>query len=98
MPSSVHSMASSPRELQPHLPVALRIVAPTCPHLDEQEQVHGLFQDLSQLAPRLGADRPDRLPVLAEHDLTLACALDIDGLLDTNRAVFELSPLVCFHR
>ena len=35
-------------KLQPHLPIALRIVAPALAHLDEQEQVHLLLQDVGR--------------------------------------------------
>jgi len=43
-------------------------------------------------APRVCADRLDRLTAFAEHDLTLALALDIDRLLDSGRAVLEFLP------
>src|SRR4051812_31690407 len=69
-------------EFQPHLAIALRIVAPAFAHLDEQEQMHRRADDIDQFAARLRADILDRLAALAQHDLALALALDIDRLLD----------------
>src|SRR5258705_1446152 len=86
------------RELQPHLPITLRIVAPAFAHLHEQEQVHRLLDHLGDLTPRLGTDRLDGLAALAEHDLALAFALNIDGLLDSHRAVLALLPARSFDR
>src|SRR5258708_35550425 len=74
------------RKLQAHLAVALGVVAPAFAHLDEQEQVDGRLEHLRDLAPRLRADRLDGRPTLAQHDLALALALDIDRLLDPGRA------------
>src|SRR5215813_9240983 len=69
-------------EFQPHLTVAVGIVAPILAHLDEQEQMHGMAYDLGQFLPRVLADRLDGGSTLAEHDLALAFALDKDRLLD----------------
>src|SRR5262249_506968 len=77
------------RELESHVAVTIRIVAPVVAHLDEQKQVHGSFDHVGYFAPRVCADRLDRPAALAEHDLTLALALDIDRLLDSGRAVLE---------
>src|SRR5215475_3688558 len=81
------------RKFQADLAIALGIVAPPFAHLDEQEQVHRRLDDGCNLAPRLGADRLDGLPALAQHDLALAFALHIDRLLDAHGAVLELLPL-----
>ena len=43
---------------------------------------------------RLGADRLDGGAALAEHDLALALALDIDRLLDAHRAVLAVPSTV----
>src|SRR5215207_7507880 len=89
---------STPRELQPHLAVALRIVAPVLAHLDEQEEVDLGLGDLGDVAARRLADRLDGLAALAKHDLPLAFALDEDRLLDAHRAVLARLPLVGFDR
>ncbi len=47
---------------------------------------------------RRGSDGFDRLPAFAEHDLALAFALDIDRLLDANRAVPQLLPYLGLDR
>src|SRR5882672_8106169 len=86
------------RELQPHLPITLRVVAPAFAHLHEQKQVNRLLDHLSDLASRLGADRLDGLAALPKHDLALAFALNIDGLLDSHRAVLALLPARGFDR
>src|SRR5437588_360721 len=75
---------SIPRELQSHFAIARGVVGPSLAHLDEQEEVHRLLDQLGDFLARFGADRPDRLAALAECDLTLALALDVDGLLDTH--------------
>ena len=43
------------RKLQPHLAVALRVVAPAFPHLHEQEQVHRLLDRNSAISLRAAA-------------------------------------------
>src|SRR5690606_31458974 len=84
------------REVEPHLAVALGVVAPVLAHLDEQEEVDLLFEDLADLLPCRLADGADRLALVAEHDALLAVALDIDHLLDAHRAVLFLLPLLGF--
>src|SRR6187397_293513 len=85
-------------KLQTHLPVTLGVIAPAVAHLHEQEQVHLLLDDVGKLALRRLADRLDRLPGLAEHDLLLAIAFDIDGLLDADRTVLALGPALGLDR
>src|SRR5207249_9474157 len=76
-------------KLKSHPTVAFRILAPTLAHLDEQKQVHRSLDHVGDLPPRIGADRLNGMPALAEDDLTLAFALDVDRLLDTDRAILE---------
>src|ERR1700719_4479760 len=83
---------SIPRELQSHFAIARGIVGPTLAHLDEQEQMHGLLDQLRYFLARLRPDRPDGLAALTERDFSLALALDKDGLLDTYRTVAQLLP------
>src|SRR4029453_1064248 len=92
MPSSVHCIALVLGELKTHLAIAFRVLAPALAHLDEQKQVHGSLDHVCDLAPCIGADRLDGLAALAEHDFTLALALDIDRLLDSSRAILEFLP------
>src|SRR5262245_3505627 len=80
------------RELQPHLAVALRVVAPAFADLHKQKQVHRLLDHLGDLAASLGADRLDGLAALAEHDLTLTLSFDEDRLLDAYGTVLALLP------
>src|SRR5215471_3641588 len=80
------------RKLQAHRAIALRIVHPAFAHLDVKKKMHGLLNRRGDLGPRRGADRLDGLAALAEHDLALALAGDIDGLLNADRAVLELLP------
>src|SRR4029077_16730832 len=82
------------RKFEPHFAVALGVLAPAFAHLHEQEEMHGSLDHGGELAPGFGADRLDGLPALAEHDLALAFALDIDRLLDPDRAVLALRPRV----
>src|SRR6266567_4480373 len=86
------------RKLQPHLAVTFRIVAPAPAPLHEEEQMHGVFYNCDNVAPRLGADRLDGLATLSQYDLALALALDIDRLFDPDRAVLELLPLIGLNR
>ena len=79
-------------KFQSHLAIALRVVAPAFAHLDEQEEMHRRFGDLGDLLARFGADRLQRLAALPDHDLLLAVALDIDRLLDPDRAILHLLP------
>src|ERR1700722_19493473 len=81
-----------PRKLQAHLAIAFRVVPPPFPHLDEEKEVRRLLDRGGDVGARRRADRLDRLAVLAEHDLALALALDIDRLLDAHRTVLELLP------
>src|SRR5262245_61791254 len=80
------------RKFEPHFAVTLGVLAPTLAHLHEQEQMHGSLDHGGDLTPGVGTDRLDGLPALAEHDLALAFALDIDRLLDPDRAVLALRP------
>src|SRR5580704_16738199 len=68
-----------PWKLQSHLAVALRVVAPAFAHLDEQKEMDRVLDRHRDVGARRGADRFDDLAALAEHDLALAFALDIDG-------------------
>src|SRR5436309_8537302 len=86
------------REFEPHPAVAVGIVSPVLAHLDEQEQMDRRRDHLGDLAPRIGADRLDGLAALAEHDFALAFTLDIDRLLDADRAILELFPLIGLDR
>src|ERR1700741_1575406 len=79
-------------KLQPHLPVAVGIVAPILAHFDEQEQVHRHAQYVRDLLARFGTDRLDGRAALAEHDLALPFPLDKDGLLDAHGFVLPLGP------
>src|SRR5205823_4467757 len=83
-------------KFDPHLAVALRIVAPALAHLDEQEQVNRLLDGGGDLPPRVGADGLDGGASLAEDDLALALALDVDRLLNSHRAVAQLLPDIGF--
>ncbi len=83
-------------KLQTHFAIALGIIAPAVAHLHEQEQVHRLTDDLGDLLARIGADRLDGRPALAEHDLALAFTLDENRLLDANGLVLALGPAVGF--
>src|SRR5665811_1755136 len=85
-------------KLQPHGPVALRVVAPALAHLDEQEQVHLVLDDLGDFAPRRFADRLEGLPAFADHDLALALALHIDRLLNTDIAAPQFLPRLSLDR
>src|SRR5882724_1946277 len=53
-------------ELEPHLAIAVGIVAPVLAHLHEQEEVHGLADDLGYLLACGGADRLDGGAALAQ--------------------------------
>src|SRR5690349_5127900 len=80
-------------KLQPYLAIALGVAAPL-PHLHEQEQVHLLLEDFGEFLARRLADGTDRLSLVAEHDLLLAVALDIDHLLDPHGAVLAFLPFL----
>src|SRR6185312_12766330 len=82
------------RKLQAHRPITLGVVTPALAHLHEQEQVHLALGDLFDFAARGFADRPDRRAALAEHDLALALALDIDRLLDAHGIAAQILPLL----
>src|SRR5262249_11719100 len=77
--------------------VAFRIVHPTFPHLDVKKKMNRLLNRRGDLDPRRSADRLNGLAALAEHDLALALARDIDGLLNADRAVLELLPNFGLH-
>src|ERR1035438_6041463 len=113
MPSSVHCMQTAYaqnrgksraadglflRKLQPHGPVARRVLAPAFAHLDEQEQVYLVLDDLGDFAPRRFADRLEGLPAFPDHDLALTLALHIDRLLDPHIATPQFLPLLGFDR
>ena len=51
-----------------------------------------MLADLGDFAPRRLADRLDGLPALADHDLALAFALDINRLLDADFAAAQFLP------
>src|SRR5262249_45342449 len=76
-------------EFEPDLAVAFGVVAPILAHFDEQHQVDLGLDGSGDLAARFAADRLDGLAALAEHDLALAFALNVDRLLDPHRAVLE---------
>src|SRR5690606_9612217 len=80
------------RELQSHLAIALRVVAPVLANLHEQEQVHGLLEDFADLPASGLPDRADCLALVAKNDLFLAVALDIDHLLYAHRPVRLFFP------
>src|SRR4051794_1025052 len=82
------------RELQPHLAVTLRIVAPVLANLHEDEEVHGAFRDLGDSPAGRLADGLDGLAALAENDLALAVTPPDPGLPDADRPVWAPLPLV----
>src|SRR5271169_3498444 len=94
-PGMTHSL---PRKLQSHLAVTFRIIAPPLAHFDEEEEVHRLFDRSRDFGARRGSNGLDGLPALAEHDLALAFALDIDRLFDTDGAVPQLLPYLGLDR
>src|SRR5262249_54259921 len=59
--------SSIPRELQSHLAVTGRIVRPAFAHLDEQEKMHRLLDQVCDFPARLGPDRLDGLAALSER-------------------------------
>src|SRR6478735_426879 len=71
-------------EVQAQFAVALGIVGPVLAHLHEQEEVHGLLDDLGQFLARFHRQLPDRQSAAAHHDRLLAVALDEDRLLDAD--------------
>src|SRR5690606_36608766 len=79
-------------KFQSHLAIAFRIVTPVFSHLHKQEEGHWLIQDFADLLARGLPDRPDRLALVAQNDLLLAVALDIDDLLDAHRTVLLFFP------
>src|SRR5579862_3004850 len=85
-------------KFQSHLPITLRVVAPSFPDFHEQEQMHRLLDGRGNVFARRSPDRLDGLAALAEHDFALAVAFDIDRLFDTHRAVLELLPDLGFDR
>src|SRR5260221_13159102 len=74
------------RKLQPHGAVSLRILAPPFTYFDEQKQVYFGVRSLRDIPAGGLPDGLDRLPALAENDLALAFALDIDRLFDPDVA------------
>ena len=69
--------------------VSLRILGPFRAHLDEQEQMDRRLDHVGDLLARVHGDFLYRLPALAEHDLSLALALDEHGLLDADQGILE---------
>src|ERR1700722_2049758 len=82
------------REVQPHRPVALRVVKPFLAHFHMQEEMHRRAMSFADVLTRRGADRLDRAAPLAEHDLAMALAADEDRLLDAGGAVGLFLPLL----
>src|SRR5690242_2833356 len=83
-----------PGEFKSHFAVAIGIFTPILAHLDEQEEMNGLANDIGQLLARFRANCLDRCTALAEHDLPLAFALDENRLLDADRFVLALGPAI----
>src|SRR5262249_26485531 len=75
-----------------HRLVALGIVAPTFAYLDEQEKMYGRLDHLGDFPPRLASDCLYAAAGFAQHDFSLALALDVNRLLNADRAVFALLP------
>src|ERR1700729_38030 len=73
---------SSFGEVEPHRPVALRVVEPFLANFHMQEEMHGGAMGFGNVLTRRRADRLDRSSALAEHDLAVALAADKDRLLD----------------
>src|SRR6202048_2960555 len=78
--------------------VALPIVLPALIHFYEQKQMHGRLNYFGYLATSLRSDRLDCLAGLPKHDLSLALAFNIYGLLDAHRPIRALLPLIGLHR
>src|SRR6185312_10721169 len=85
-------------KIQPDFPVMLGLFRPVLAHLHEQEQVNAPAQQFLQLGARQFADLLDGRAALAQHDRLLAVALDIDHLVDADRSVLALLPLLGFDR
>src|SRR5690606_22822567 len=66
------------RKIESDLAVAFRIIAPVLAHFHIEKQMHLEAQLVSDLLARGGTDGADGLALVAEHDLFLALALDID--------------------
>src|SRR5260221_13268083 len=95
MASSCHSIAKTSHSIliiQPHRVVALAILGPAFPHLDEEEEVDAVAEQALELEPGAAADALDLAAFVAEHDRLLPAALDSDGLADLDAAVLELLP------
>src|SRR5687768_14968666 len=86
----VRASGGSAWEIKSHLTIAVWVVAPVPAHLHEQEEMHLLLEDPGELLAGRLADRLQRLAAMPEHDRFLAVALDIDHLLDPDRAVLAL--------
>src|SRR5689334_16421437 len=88
MPSSVHCICqfrattfkSLLGKLQPHGAIALGVLAPPLPHLDEQKKVYLGVRNFGNFLSRRLADSLDRLSALAKHDLPLAFPFHVDRL------------------
>ena len=91
MPCSVHSMQR--RQASYSSPIILRrsgSLAQFSLTLTNRNRCTGRSSEVGELLAGRLADPLDGLAALAEHDLALALALDIDGLLDAHRAVLAL--------
>src|ERR1700675_1948043 len=86
------------RKLQPHCTVSFRVLAPALAHLHEQEQMHLGFNDTGNVPARGFANCLDRLPALAEDNLTLAFPFHVDRLLDADVAAAQFLPRFGFDR
>src|ERR1700741_118596 len=80
------------RKFQTHGAIALRIFSPAFTHLHKQEEMHLGLNDPGNLLAGRFADGLDGLPSFAEHDLALAFALDINGLLDADVTGAQFLP------
>src|ERR1700722_19337441 len=86
------------REVEPHGTVALGVVEPLLAHLDVQEEMHGRAMGFGNVLAGGRADRLDRAPALAEHNLAVALAADEDRLLAPGRPDGLLLPLLRLDR
>ena len=73
--------------LEPHLAIALGVLAPLLAHLDEEEEMDRHLEDLHQLLAAVGADRLDGLAAGPQNDLLVGIAGDIDHLVDAVGAI-----------
>ena len=95
MPSSLKSMRGayhSSEVVQTHLAVALGSSPQRSRTFTNRKRCTGCVDHLADLLARRHGDLLDGRAVSAEHDLLLAVAHHIDGLLDAHAAVSELLP------